>query len=276
MTRALRSTAGEGLETLADLFQRCFEGYLVDLRMTADMLGEFVRIDHIDLLASRIAREREQDAALALIARRGSRARVAAMGVVAASRRQGVGRWLLERLIGESEERGDRSLQLEVIEQNLPAKALYERLGFVVTRRLVGFHADTVDQPEDAPDLEWIEPIEAARVMIEDHAPDPGWVLAPEGLAGVGLPSRAARLGPAVAVISNPEAPVIGLQGLYVPRSERRRGHATRLLRGLGARFPASKWRVRVVVPEGWSEGFFASLGFVPEQLTQLEMIRTS
>jgi ribosomal protein S18 acetylase RimI-like enzyme len=272
VSRSLESVADYGIETLVGLFRRCFEGYLVDLQMTAEMLGEFIRVDHIDLLASRVVRENGEDAALALVSRRGARARVAAMGVTAPHRRRGVGRWLMEQLIAQSEERGERSLQLEVVEQNVPARALYESVGFVVRRRLVGFRGESIIGSRDA-DLEWIEPQDVAGAMIADGIEDPGWVLSPQSILGLSLPSRGVRLGPALAVISNPETPVIGLQSLYVPSAQRRNGHATRLVRALGARFPRRLWRVRVVVPEGLCDAFLLANGFVCEELTQQEMI---
>ena len=58
------------------------------------------------------------------------------MGTVPARRRQGLGRTALEAVLAEGRNRGLASVRLEVIEQNVPARRLYEQLGFRHVRDL--------------------------------------------------------------------------------------------------------------------------------------------
>lgn len=51
------------------------------------------------------------------------------------ARGQGIGAALLETLCMEAQARGHRAIRLDVVEENLRARALYERLGFTVRAR---------------------------------------------------------------------------------------------------------------------------------------------
>ncbi len=55
-------------------------------------------------------------------------------------RRRGIGGLILERLTEEAEKRGSELLQLEVRESNLPASALYEKLGFKIVGRRKNYY----------------------------------------------------------------------------------------------------------------------------------------
>lgn len=57
------------------------------------------------------------------------------LSVLSKARGQGIGAALLEALCAEAVARGHRSVRLEVVEENLRARALYERHGFVVHAR---------------------------------------------------------------------------------------------------------------------------------------------
>ncbi|MDD8023935.1 MAG: GNAT family N-acetyltransferase [Paracoccaceae bacterium] len=70
------------------------------------------------------------------------------LAVSATARGMGVGAALIEALCREAQARGYRELRLDVVGENLRARALYERLGFQVQRRsdsrltalIFGFH----------------------------------------------------------------------------------------------------------------------------------------
>jgi putative acetyltransferase len=68
---------------------------------------------------------------------------ILAIGVVAAARGQGIGGLLLRRAIADAWAHGFLRIELTVRADNLPAKALYEREGFVVEGILrKGFRVD--------------------------------------------------------------------------------------------------------------------------------------
>jgi len=85
---------------------------------------------------SRIAWRDERAIGLAMLAVRGTRGWVGGMGVATEARRHGVGEQLMRALIDSAREAGVRRLQLEVLEPNTRARALYEKLGFRTFRRL--------------------------------------------------------------------------------------------------------------------------------------------
>src|SRR5207248_680171 len=66
--------------------------------------------------------------------RAGLRTRLATMGVVPEGRRQGAGRALLRRIIDEARACGARTLLLEVLARNAPARLLYEAQGWAPCR----------------------------------------------------------------------------------------------------------------------------------------------
>ncbi len=60
-----------------------------------------------------------------------------------AARRRGIGRRLLQQVIGEARGKGLRVVALEVRPSNVEARALYESFGFRVVGRRRGYYYDT-------------------------------------------------------------------------------------------------------------------------------------
>jgi len=67
-------------------------------------------------------------------------AQILTVGVIPEARRRGVGTELVRLLADEAKQRGATELLLEVRVDNEPAKALYEREGFVVLGRRKGYY----------------------------------------------------------------------------------------------------------------------------------------
>jgi ribosomal-protein-alanine N-acetyltransferase len=65
---------------------------------------------------------------------------LANLAVTEAQRRRGGGARLLERLLDEARRAGARRVTLEVREGNAPARALYEKHGFLTTHRRPAFY----------------------------------------------------------------------------------------------------------------------------------------
>lgn len=252
---------------------RGFEGYVVPLRFTPEASERRFRAEDLDPYASRVYERDGEPAGVVLIARRGWTSRVAAMGLAPELRGGGVGRWILEDVIAEARERGERTMVLEVVEGNAPAEGLYAKLGFRPLRRLVGYQWEPpVAAAPDA--LEEIDPRDLARVAAREGEPDLPWMLAPETLSAATTPVRAFRLGGhAYALAADPGVERMTLSALVVPRRRRRRGWGSRLLRGLSAAFPGRPWAIPPVVPEELAPGFFDRLGWERQPLRQIEMV---
>ena len=243
--------------------------------MSADAgaLATRVRSEHVDLAASLVAFEADGPVGFALIARRGTVARVAAMGAVPSRRNRGLGRALLDAAIQQARARGERRMILEVIAQNAPARALYERTGFGVARRLLGFRAPPLAEQVVAPPLEERPLDELVRAYVAHADPSLPWQLAPATIAAATPPARAFALGPARALVDLQPQTLV-LRALVVSPEARRQGHATRLVRALRARFVDRALRIVPIVPEEIVGGLPVRVGAVLDELAQLELSR--
>jgi hypothetical protein len=127
----------------------------------------------LDPERSRIAWRDERAIGLAMLAVRGERAWVGGMGVAAEARRGGVGEQLMRALLDSAREAGVERVQLEVLEPNTRARALYEKLGFRTFRRLEVWQWDRPGAPGDST-LAACDPREARRrIAASRRAPEP-------------------------------------------------------------------------------------------------------
>lgn len=163
---------------------------------------------------------------------------------------------------------------LEVFEHNTPAVNLYKGLGFSPLRRLVGYHRETgVAAPEAADTLSELDPLDFARVVAREGVSGLPWMLTAETLCGTIPPARAYHLDRrAYALIGDPDANMISLTALVVPRSHRRNGWGSRLMLALFAAYPDRTWSIPQIVPEGLAPAFFARCGWGLLDMNQLEM----
>jgi ribosomal protein S18 acetylase RimI-like enzyme len=122
---------------LAELFTAAYEGYFVPFAVDEATLGYMVDVFDLDLSRSLVAEDGAERLGLANVGLRAARAWLGGVGVVAASRRRGIGELLTRRLLEKARLAGADEMVLEVIVENRPAIALYEKLGLVRTRELV-------------------------------------------------------------------------------------------------------------------------------------------
>lgn len=90
------------LPRLAQIFAASFEGYFAPVSADVGAFATRLRAEHVDLASSLVAFENGEPVGLALIARRGSTARIAAMGAVPAARGRKLGRTLVEAACAEA------------------------------------------------------------------------------------------------------------------------------------------------------------------------------
>jgi GNAT superfamily N-acetyltransferase len=260
---------------VADAFTRSFEGYVMPVNVGPRGYERRFRPENIDPFASYVFSRKGIPVAILLVARRGWSSRIAAMAVAPEARGRGVGKRIMQLALREAGSRGDRSVLLEVVEHNTPAVNLYTSLGFGPLRRLVGYHRGPYGTAPDAADtLSEFDPLDFARVVAREGEPGLPWMLAAETLSGIVSPMRAYHLDHhAYALIGDPEAKVISLTALVVPRVDRRKGWGTRLLRTLCAGFPDRGWSIPAIVPEELAPAFFERCGWEVQDTSQLEMV---
>lgn len=256
---------------LAPLFERTFADYVVPMRVTPAAMEARNRVEDVDLFASQIALHGAAPVALALVARRGRRSRIAAMGVAVEARGSGVARALLDKVTGDARVRGDDAVVLECITSNERALRLYRRAGFVTTRRLVGWRAGTLI-PVAQPIVE-IDPAELGRVLARSAERGLPWQLAPESLMALTSPARGWTIDGSALAVGSVLENELAIRAVLTPPERRREGHAARLVRGLAARFAPRPLVTAPIVPEDLGGGLAAHLGLVPHELAQVEMV---
>jgi ribosomal protein S18 acetylase RimI-like enzyme len=189
--------------------------------------------------------------------------------VVETHQNKGVGRWLLGQIADEARQNGDKSLVLEVIEQNPRAVHLYQECGFTIVRRLKGYNGTNLSG--EPADLTPIDPVEAARRISSWQSADLPWQCAGETLVTIGAPHAAYYMDGCYAMCSNPDAENITILGLGVPPEQQRKGRATRLVSALIAAHPEKIWRVAPNCPEEYGDIFIRN-GFTVDKLNQFQM----
>src|SRR5439155_16710424 len=113
---------------LTGLLNRAFSDYIAPVHLSCADLEATIARDDILIDASHVAYIAGEPVGVALVAmrpwREGLRTRLATMGVVPEGRRQGAGRALLRRVSDAARARGARTLLLEVLTRNAPARLL--------------------------------------------------------------------------------------------------------------------------------------------------------
>jgi GNAT superfamily N-acetyltransferase len=271
MSLELISVFEYGIPETAKVLNTGFSDYIVPLVMDLERVHNMLRCDGIDVTSSRVVLRDEHPVGVALIARRGWNSRLAGMAIIPGVRRQGIGRWLMDELLAEAQARADRRMELEVIEQNQPALALYQQMGFEPIRCLLSF---SLESPKGEPaDIEEIDMLEMGRLVVAKGLPNLPWQISGQSLALLGPPMQAYQLaGRDVCVAISPSnAHQITIRSLLALPGERESADAMRLLRALFAMYPEKKWHVPALFPEEFAP-IFKKTGFQKEQLSQLQM----
>ena len=262
-----------GLDRSAAVLARGFSDYYVPFVSNPGVLVQMARMDSVDLAVSRVLVRDGVAVGGALIARRGWTCRLAGMAIIPEARRTGVGRAGVLQLLAEAKARGERSMVLEVIEQNEPAVKLYEACGFKKVRRLLSFAGPGTTDAGVTTALAEVDLRDMAEVVTHDSLPDLPWQLSGETLAQLSPPSVAFRLNGSWVALSNPAVSPVTIRGLITEHAVQGQGRAAELLRAVMAKFPGREWRVSALWPEELAP-VIAGAGLQPTPLSQWQMER--
>ncbi|MEZ4362781.1 MAG: GNAT family N-acetyltransferase [Kofleriaceae bacterium] len=262
------------LGELSALMTAGFAGYVVPVTHPTDALAARIRAEQVDLHLSRIALVDGVAVGVALLAVRGRRVRVAAMGVIEGLRGRGVGRALLDSSFAAARDAGAARVLLEVIAENVAAVELYRRAGFVETRRLVGYQRDALPPAADARHRE-SELEELAAALAADPDVAWSWQMAPASVAALASTVfQVHALGDEAYACIRETPAGLTLRQLTVRPSARRRGLARSLLAAIQAQHPGASWELPPLVPEAVGHEALGALGFARMSLHQLELER--
>ena len=277
------SIADYGLDRAAETMTRAFAGYFVSITCDAATLLQATRVDSVDLTSSCIFVRDGTAVGGALIARRGWTARLAGMAVVPEARRSGVGRAVMQHLLGEAKARRDRRMVLEVIEQNTAGVNLYRAVGFREVRRLVGFAGPPINFASDVSSLTnddatskliEVDLREVAQAVARFGLPDLPWQLSGETIAQLSPPHVGYRLNDAWIALTDPMAPTVTVRALTADKSSSGSGREAALLRAVIAKYPGTKeWRLSAIWPEQFAD-VISPVGLPRSPLTQWQMER--
>jgi len=266
----IRPASDYPLSTLVETVNRGFEGYFVPITLNLNAFLNMVRKDGIDLAVSRVLVANDEPRGIALLAHRGWTSRLAAMGIAREMRGMGAGSWFMEQLIREARDRKEHEMVLEVIEQNEPAVSLYEKCGFEIERRLIGFRRRDAIENETQP-LSIMDIREAAWLVSKHGLPGLPWQLSAESIAQMNPPACAYRKDEACIVISDPDVHEIVVWSLLVESQARSRGLGTGILKAVIAQHPGKTWHMPALLPEELGK-VFEGAAFERESLSQWQM----
>lgn len=123
-------------ERFTAAFNRAYSDYFTPIVMTVPAFQALIARENLDLDASVAALDGHEIVGTGMLGIRGDQGWIGGMGVIPSRRRQGIGRHMMQYLLHQARQRGLAELQLEVIEANTGAQALYRTLGFQDARYL--------------------------------------------------------------------------------------------------------------------------------------------
>lgn len=257
----------------ADIFNRSYAGYVIPVHASGSDLAARCLAEDIDPLASYVFDDRSGPVGIGLIARRGSRGRLAALAVVPRVRGHGVARPALARLVEESRRRGDETLELEVFEHNMPAVRLYEGFGFRPVDRLLGFVLDPGPAGQAGDGLPAFPLDELAGNLAAQGDQGLPWQLQPETISRIGGSWQVMGDGEgAFALVDFSRSAAVTLRLLFTLPQLRRAGRARGLLAAIRVRAGGRPVHVPQLIPERHA-AFAHALGFAAAGNPQLRMV---
>lgn len=178
----LSAAASLPLPALTELFNAGYSDYLVPLHLDETAFRDHVTVNDIDLECSRVALDDGAGpVSIALIGRRDESGWVGGMGTASGHRRRGHGERALGAAIEVAQTRGCRTMWLEVIEDNVAAIAMYEKLGFEVDREVTVW--SMVGDGATVPAARTVDPAVAHAWISGNRASREPWQRADESIA---------------------------------------------------------------------------------------------
>lgn len=163
----LMSASNFTADELAEIYNAGRVDYIVPMPMNAKRMQSYVRMYDIDLDASVVIFDNEnRPAGIGMLGIRDDRGWITRLGIIPARRLGGMGICMMQGLIQNARDRHVRLLQLEVIEGNTPAHALFKKCGFQETRNLMVIRRPPHTPPGEPP---------IAGAVVSQLTPDQIW-----------------------------------------------------------------------------------------------------
>ena len=171
-----------------DAFNLAYSDYYVPITMSKPAFRALFERDDIAPDASVVALEEGRIVGTGLLGIRDRAGWIGGMGVIPGKRRSGIGRAMMNHLIEQAQQRSLETIDLEVIEANRGAYALYRALGFADRRFLLVLERVPDRVPDILPDCQLrTASVRGVLAHYEPFHPVPNcWQRARPSLEGIG------------------------------------------------------------------------------------------
>lgn len=186
-----------GIETITAAFTAAYTGYFVPLSFNDEQSAGYLRVHDIVLNASPIWFEQDKPIAIGALGVRGERGWIGAFGIAPEYRGKGLAQAMFGELVRFAKRQGVREIILEVLEENLRARAIYERAGFKNVRKLFSLECETVSLSAQGAEAAEVAPYLGLELEGE---PAPCWQRERRSLEARAATLRAVRAGKSFAV----------------------------------------------------------------------------
>jgi ribosomal protein S18 acetylase RimI-like enzyme len=268
-----RRLAETTMQDAAAAFTEGFQGYVVKFTISAEAFALRMAREDVDADASEVFFDGDKPAGTLLIARRGQRSRVSALGIGPTIRGQGLGTRVMTDAIAAARARGDEVLLLEVINSNLRARDLYLSLGFQMSRRQVGFSRSRTRPVPDGPAADECDGREAFAMLSSFADAEPTWQTDPVCFRHPGSPLKGFSIGTKAVALLHDTRNDVRIYGFAVDPAERRKGFGRALADGVAARYPGRRLYTAENIATGLLDPFMRRIGWQRSRLTQSEMV---
>lgn len=172
------------LEQLTAIYNQTRVDYMVPMPMNAARLAEYINTYDIDLEHSLVASQDGEMRGVAMLGVREGRAWLTRLGVIPSTRRSGVGMALCEGFLEQADKLGIHFQMLEVIKNNVPAHALFLKLGFYEVGELLVLRRSPIIPPPEpvVADAQRLDRTEALDLVGQDRGTQP-WTNQSESLS---------------------------------------------------------------------------------------------
>jgi ribosomal protein S18 acetylase RimI-like enzyme len=172
------------LEQLTAIYNQTRIDYMVPMPMNEARLADYIATYDVDLEHSCVAMQDGHMLGVAMLGIREGRAWLTRLGVIPNTRRSGIGMALCEELLERAENLGIRFQMLEVIKHNVPAHALFLKLGFYEVGELLVLRRSPIIPPPNpvVADAQRLDQAEALDLVGQDRGTQP-WTNQSESLS---------------------------------------------------------------------------------------------
>jgi GNAT superfamily N-acetyltransferase len=162
-----RAISDVDFDAFTTAFNRAYSDYFMPIVMTAPAFRALIERDDLDLSQSVAALDGDTIIGTGLLGVRDRLGWIGGMGVIPERRRQGIGRHMMHYLLARARDMDLAHVDLEVLEANEGAYALYRELGFQDRRYLLTF--DRVPAAISAEPLPRFEIEQRATSAVLEH-----------------------------------------------------------------------------------------------------------